>query len=134
MCHMGHLYKGGKIIMSVILEIFKESDFKKIYPKCQDDLLESDEVLELWDSGVRAFAQLSMGNAYTLYSVLDKCQILKIVDDTYLFEAAYRSSMKDLRKISENQQDQETYDIWKKIIDVLDSSVKPDENICLFIS
>lgn len=134
MCHMGHLSKGGKIIMSVILEIFKESDFKKIYSKCQDDLLESDEVLEMWESGVQASAQLSMGNAYTLYSVLDKCQILKIDDDTYLFEAAYRSSMKDLRKISENQQDQETYDIWKKIIDVLDSSVKPDENICLFIS
>jgi hypothetical protein len=131
---MGHLSKGGKIIMSVILEIFKESDFKKIYSKCQDDLLESDEVLEMWESGVQASAQLSMGNAYNLYSVLDKCQILKIDDDTYLFEAAYRSSMKDLRKISENQQDQETYDIWKKIIDVLDSSVEPDENICLFIS
>lgn len=134
MRRMGHLSKGGKIIMSVILEIFKESDFKKIYSKCQDDLLESDEVLEMWESGVQASAQLSMGNAYNLYSVLDKCQILKIDDDTYLFEAAYRSSMKDLRKISENQQDQETYDIWKKIIDVLDSSVKPDENICLFIS
>lgn len=90
--------------------------------------------IEMWESGVQASAQLSMGNAYNLYSVLDKCQYLKIDDDTYLFEAAYRSSMKDLRKISENQQDQETYDIWKKIIDVLDSSVKPDENICLFIS
>lgn len=120
--------------MSVILEIFKELDFKDIYSKCQDDLLESDEVLEMWESGVQASAQLSMGNAYNLYSVLDKCQRLKIDDDTYLFEAAYRSSMKDLRKISENQRDQETHDLWKKIIDVLDSSVKPDENICLFIS
>lgn len=120
--------------MGVVLEIFKESDFKEIYPKCQDDLLESDEILEMWEDGVQASAHLSMGNAYRLYSVLDKCQYLKMVDDTYLFEAAYRSSMKDLRKISENQQDQETYEIWKKIIDVLDSSVKPDENICLFIS
>ena len=120
--------------MSVILEIFKESDFKEIYPRCQDDLLESDEVLDMWEDGVQASAHLSMGNAYILYPVLGKCQILKIDDDTYLFEAAYRSTMKDLRKISENQQDQETYDIWKKIIDVLDSSVKPDENICLFIS
>lgn len=133
MRRMGHLQKGDKI-MSVILEIFKESDFKDIYSKCQDNLLESDEILEMWESGVQASAQLSMGNAYTLYSVLGKCQILKIVDETYLFEAAYRSSMKDLRKISENQQDRETHDIWKKIINVLDSSVEPDESICLFIS
>ena len=120
--------------MSVILEIFKESDFKKIYPECQDDLLESDEVLDMWDSGVRAYAQLSMSNASAMFSVLEKCQRLRLDDDTYLFDESYRSTMKDLRKISENQQDQETYDIWKKIIDVLDSSVKPDENICLFIS
>lgn len=120
--------------MSVILEIFKESDFKEIYSKCQDDLLENDEVLEMWESGVQASAQLSMRNASKLFPVLGECQQLKIIDDTYLFEAAYRSSMKDLRKISENQQDQKTHDLWKKIIDVLDSSVKPDENICLFIS
>lgn len=134
MCHMGHLYKGGKIIMSVILEIFKESDFRKIYPKCQDDLLESDEVLELWDSGVRAFAQLSMGNALAMFPVLEKCQRLKFNDDTYLFEAAYRSTMKDLCKITENQHDEKTYDLWKKIINVLDSEVKSDETLCLFVS
>ena len=120
--------------MSVILEIFKESDFKKIYPKCQDDLLENDEVLELWESGVQASAQLSMGNASTMFPVLEKCQRLKLNDDTYLFEEAYRSTMKDLCKITENQHDEKTYEIWKKIINVLDSSVKPDENICLFIS
>lgn len=120
--------------MSVILEILKESDFKEIYSKCQDDLLESDEILEIWENGVQASAQLSMGNAFKLFPVLDKCQRLRIDDDTYLFEEAYRSSMQDLHKITENQQDQETHDLWKKIIDVLDSSVKPDENICLFIS
>ena len=120
--------------MSVILEILKESDFKEIYPKCQDDLLENDEVLEMWEGGVQASAQLSMGNASKLFPVLGKCQRIKIDDDTYLFEEAYRSSMKDLRKISENQQDQMTHDLWKKIIEVLDSSVKPDENVCLFIS
>lgn len=120
--------------MSVILEIFKESDFKEIYSKCQDDLLESDEVLEMWESGVQASAQLSTGNDYILYPVLGKCQQLQIDDETYLFEAAYRSSMKDLCKILENQQDQKTHDLWKKIIEVLDSSVKPDENICLSVS
>lgn len=120
--------------MSVILEIFKESDFKEIYPKCQNDLLENDEVLEMWEDGVQASAQLSTGNASKLFPVLGKCQRIKIDDDTYLFEEAYRSSMKDLRKITENQQDQKTHDLWKKIINVLDSSVRPDENICLFIS
>lgn len=120
--------------MSVILEIFKESDFKEIYPKCQDDLSESDEVLELWDSRVRAYAQLSMGNAYILYPVLDKCQRLKLNDDTYLFDESYRSTMKDLCKITENQHDEKTYDLWKKIINVLDSEVKSDEMLCLFVS
>lgn len=120
--------------MSVILEIFKESDFKKIYPKCQDDLLESDEVLELWDSGVQASAQLSMGNASAMFPVLEKCQRLKFIDDTYLFDEAYRSTMKDLCKITENQHDEKTYDLWKKIINVLDLEVKSDEMLCLFVS